>query len=125
MFIIIIIMIKVFFITFFISELIIALAIIFKIRSFNKKVNQLNKIIESSQNDLKELFFDIRFLLETFNDSIQKLKNFIRQKKEEYIINISKKILIIIGFLSLKGKYKKMLIAYELGKEIYTEFKEE
>lgn len=117
-------MIKLFFITFLIAELIIALAVILKIYTLDKRVNKINKLVLSSQNDIKEIFYDVRLILEAFNLSVLKLKELIRQKKEEYFISVSKKFLVFIGFLSLKGKYKKMLLAYELGKEIYTEFRE-
>lgn len=118
-------MIKLFFLTFFIAELIIATAIILKIHKINKKVNRLNRFFECSKNDIRELFIDARFLLKTFNDSIEQIREYIKQKKQEYILRVTKKLVILFGFLSLSGKYKKIILAYELGKEIYQEFKEE
>lgn len=117
-------MIKLFFITFFIAELIIAGAIVLKIYKIDKKVNRLNRFLESSKNDIKELFVDVRFLLKTFNDGIEQVRQYIQQKKQEYILRITKKMVIFFGFLSLNNKYKKIILAYEIGKEVYQEFKD-
>lgn len=118
-------MIKLFFLTFFMAELIIASAIILKIHKINRKVNRLNQFFEGSKNDIIELFVDVRFLLKTFNDGVEQIRQYVQQKKQEYIIRITKKMVIFFGFLSLNNKYKKIILAYELGKEIYQEFKEE
>lgn len=118
-------MIKLFFITFFMAEMIIATAIILKIYKLNKRVNCLNNFILSSQNDLKEIFCDVRFLLQTFNKGVIQIKEAIKQKKEEYLLTLAKRLIIFLSFLSLSGKYKKILLAYEIGREIYQEFQEE
>ncbi len=118
-------MIKLFFITFFIAELIIVTAIIIKIYKFNKQVVRLNKKILRIKENVKDIFIITREVLGFFNESIDKIKKYIKQKKDEYLIILSKKILLIIGFLSLKGKYKKMYFVYEFGKDIYRELKQE
>jgi hypothetical protein len=115
-------MIKIFFAVFFIAEMIIALAVILKIYQFDKKAIALNKAVLKSQINIRIIFHDIKSLLEDFNIGLLKLKELIRLKKEEYLIKISKRILIFIGFLSLKGKYKNMFFAYHVGKEIYEGF---
>lgn len=112
-------MIKLFFATFFIAELIIAAAIILKIHKLNKAVNVLNSAVLESQSKLKVVFFDLRFLLEEFNSVIYNLRTYIQEKKEEYLLKALKNMIIWVGFLSLKGKYKKMVIACQFLKDVY------
>ena len=117
-------MIKIFFATFFIAELIIALAIILKIYKFNKCVNNWNNIVLANQNKIRVGLCDLRQLMEDFSNGVLWLKGLIRRKKQEYIIKILKNSLIYGGFFLLKGKYKKRILAYQLVKEIYEGIKE-
>lgn len=118
-------MIKLFFITFFIAELIIALAVILSIYKFNKRVNELNKAICASKSLIGEIIADIRELIMAFNDKFQEVKDLIKRKKEEYILNTAKNVLIYTSILFLRGKYKKTVLAYQLASEIYDGLKED
>lgn len=117
-------MIKLFFITFFIAELIIAMAVIIKIYQFNKYVNDLNSIVLSSQEPLRTLFVDFRVLFEYFNINFNKLRELITQKREEYILKVLKTTIFYTVFFFLKGKYKKAILAYQVFKEIFDGIKE-
>lgn len=117
-------MIKLFFVTFFIAELIIVAAVILKIYKLDKVVNSLNDAVLKSQDKIKVAFFDFRFVLEEFNSGFCNLKKIIAQKQEEYLINILKNFIVWIGFLLLKGKYKKALIACNFLKDVYEGYKE-
>lgn len=117
-------MIKIFFITFFIAELIIALTLISKIYKLDKCVNSLNNLVLANQEQVRTLFVDFRLLFEYFNKSINKIKAIIVQKREEYILKAMKTALIYGGFFLLKGKYKKTILAYQVIKEFYEGFQE-
>ncbi len=112
-------MFKVFFATFFIAELIIALAVILRIYKLNKYVNSLNDSVLLFQNKIKTGFVETRLFFKEFNESILKLKEFILEKQEEYIIKITKKLLIYSCLLFLRGKCRNTLLAYHIGREIY------
>lgn len=118
------IMIKLFFITFFIAELIIALSIILTIYKLDKAVNALNKSVTLYQARIKESFLTIRFLFKEFNNKFLELMDDIYKRREEYIIQIIKNVLIYGSFFCLKGKYKKTLLGYQFAKEIYEGIKE-
>jgi len=117
-------MIKIFFATFFIAELIIALAIILKIHTFNKCVNNWNNAVLANQDKIRVGLCDFRQLMEDFSGGILWIKGLIRRKREEYIIRVLKNTLIYGGFFLLKGKYKKRILAYQLIKEIYEGLQE-
>lgn len=115
-------MIKIFFVTFFTAELIIAISVILKIYQFDKAVNNWNSLILANQNKIKVTFMDFRFLLEEFNNSFNKFKEFIKQKRQEYLFNSLKTSIIYGSIFLLKGKYKKSILAYQVIKEIYEGF---
>lgn len=117
-------MIKLFFITFFIAELIIASAVILKIHRFNKAINDLNDLVCGNKMLIKEVIVGIRELIAMFRFNFQEVQDLIKRKKEEYILNTLKTVLIYTSILFLKGKYKKTVLVYQLASEIYDGFKE-
>ena len=117
-------MIKLFFLTFFIAELIIASTVIFKIYRLGKCVNALNDSVCANKIKIKTAISDVRFLIEECIDFFNETKELIRRKKEEYLIKTAKNMLIYLGILMLKGKYKKTVFVYQLASEIYEGFSE-
>ena len=117
-------MITAFITTFFIAELIIALAVISKIRQFNSCVNNWNASISVNKNRIGVAMTDFRMGLEGFSRTILKIKELIRKKRQDYLIKIIKTILIYGSFFTLKGKYKKTLLACQFIKEVYDGFQE-
>jgi len=111
---------KIFFVTFFIAELIIALAVIFKIRQLNKAVNKFNKTVTKNKYKIASKIEDFRYLCVDINRKIEETKEYIRQKRDEYLIKASKTILIYLGIFLLKGKYRKTILGYQLIKEVYA-----
>lgn len=117
-------MIKLFFITFFIAELIIVLTVVMKIYHFNKFINALNEMICTNKYKISAIFLDFRSLLEDFSKGILQLKECICQKRTEYSLKILKTSLSYAIFFMLSGKYRKTIIAYQFFKEIYDGVKE-
>ena len=117
-------MLKIFFATFFIAELIIALTAILKIYQFDRCVNTCNDFILANRNKIQPLFIDFRLLIEDFQNGIAELKKYIKQKREEYSLQILKTSLIYGCIFLLRGKYKKSIFAFQLIKEIYEGIKE-
>lgn len=115
-------MLKIFFATFFIAELIIATAVISKIYKLDKCVNNWNNIILANQDNIRIGLVDIRLWLEEFSQKILELKDFIKRKREEYFIKTLKTSLIYSSFFLLRGKYQKTILAYQVIKEIYEGF---
>ncbi len=118
-------MIKIYFITFFISELIIAFAIIIKILQLDKRVNELNAIILANQDKIKSIFTTSRLFFENFVDHYEKLRAALIQKRTEYIINFVKTALVYFGLVFSKGKYRNAILAYQLIREVYCELNED
>lgn len=112
-------MIKIFFIIVFISELIISLSITIKLLQWDKKVNKLNKMVLNNQNLIQNLFIDFRGILGGFTCEFTNLKQILAQKKQEYLFNFIKTSFVYSFILFSKGKVKHMILAYQLGKEIY------
>lgn len=117
-------MLKLFFIIFFIAELIIALSLIINIYKFDKRVRKLNEIVLESRGKINIAFVDLRSILEEFTCGLAKLKEIIKQKKEEYLFRIIKTSLVYGSIFVLRGNFKKAVLAYQLAKEIYTGFQE-
>lgn len=117
-------MFKLFFLTFFIAELIIATAIILKIYKLDKSVNKLNKKVCENKPLIKELLVDIRDFIGIFRGKIETVKELIRRKKEEYMLNTLKHVLIYSSIILLKGKCKKAVMAYQFASEIYEAFED-
>lgn len=117
-------MIKLFFATFFIAELIIAISLIFKIYQFNKRVNILNSKIKNNKYKIEIYLSDFRIFLEAFEEKIAEYKKLIREKRDEYSFKIIKTLLIYMSIFFLKGKYKKSVIVYQFLCEVYDGIQE-
>lgn len=113
---------KLFFATFFIAELIIALAVINKLHKADKCVMKFNESVCENKVKIRSYFVDIRILLDTFNKEFERFKGFIKKKRHEYLYTILKTIVAYCGIFLLKGKYKKAILAYQLATEIYESF---
>lgn len=111
-------MITLFITTIFIAELIIAFSIINYIMHFDKKVKQLNKKTKSFRYDARIFFLDSRYVLRTFVEELNIFKKVLKRKREEYILNTIQTALIYMSLVRLKGKSKKILLAYRFGREI-------
>lgn len=111
-------MITLFIITIFIAELIIAFSIINSIMHFDKEVNQFNKQTTSFRYEARIFFLDSRYVLRTFVEELNKFKRILKRKREEYILNTIQTALIYMSLLRIKGKSKKILLAYRFGREI-------
>lgn len=117
-------MIKLFFITFFIAELIIAIAVIVKICKLDISVNRLNEVVLANGSKIKYAILDFRLSLETFVDTFNKLRRLVRQKQLEYFLKALESAVIYGSCFFLKGKYKKAMLTYQLAREIYEGIQE-
>jgi len=113
-------MLKIFFATFFIAELIIAIAVVVKISQLDKCVNSLNDLISGNKQKLRTGIKDFKWAVAEFINNFNKIKSLIQQKKEEYLMRILKTSLIYGCIFLLKGKYKKSVFAYQFISEIYS-----
>ncbi len=111
-------MIKLFFIIFFIAELIIAFSFILKIWQFDCVVNRLNNKILSRKSKLKWGIATFRTIIKSLGHDVILFKHAFKKKRQIYLMNFSKNIVSYILIFVLKGKYKKAIMAYQLGKEI-------
>lgn len=112
-------MIKLFFITFFIAELVIVLTIISKIYGFNKCVKNWNDLILMNKNNLKNDLSELRSSVVEFSQSIGGVKVYIQKKRNEYTLSLLQTTLTYLGIFTLRGKYKKAILTYQLLKEFY------
>lgn len=112
-------MIKLFFVTFFIAELVIALAIISKVYGFNKCVNNWNNLVLSNKDSLKTDLAELRSSVTEFSQSVDGVKVYIQQKRKEYTLTLLQTTLTYLGIFTLRGKYKKAILTYQLLKELY------
>lgn len=117
-------MLKIFFVTFFLAELIIAFAVILKIYKFNKKVNKWNNLVSRNKQKIKVALSDFRVAMEEFSSTLKKIREFISLKRQEYLLKVLKTILPYVCFFMLKSKYKKGVLAYQVIKEIYDGYQE-
>ena len=117
-------MIKFFIATIFIAELIIASSIILNIYRINRQVNNLNDSVFKYKSRIAKDFRCFKFLLKIFKNKIYKFKAIVKRKNEEYLLKIIKTTLIYGSFFALKGKYKKIILAYQIGKEIFEGIQE-
>ncbi|MFA7658180.1 MAG: hypothetical protein WCY19_01970 [Candidatus Gastranaerophilaceae bacterium] len=115
---------KIFFVTFFIAELIIVMAIILKICQFDKCVNNWNKLVLRNQAKISVGLVDFRLLLEEFTKNLFEISQVILKKRREYTFKFLKTSVIYGSLFFLKGKYKKSLLAYQMVKEVYEGIKE-
>jgi len=70
------------------------------------------------------LLSGIRYLIKTFVADFNNLKLIIKQKRQTYLINFVKTFVTYLGIFTLKGKYKKAIITYQLAKEVYEGLQE-
>lgn len=112
-------MFKIFFTTFFIAELIIAMSLVIKICEYNKCVKNWNNLILKNREQIKNGMTNLRSSLKEFSDNIFKIKKVFKQKQNEYLFNFFKTLVIYLGIFTLRGKYKKAILTYQLVKEIY------
>lgn len=117
-------MLKIFFITFFIAELIIAGAVIVKICDFDKRVKALDNLITVNKYKVFLAIKDFKWSLVEVMGNLKRAKNLIKQKKEEYFLRMLKTALVYLSILMLKGKYKKGVLAYQVLSEIYSGIQE-
>lgn len=108
----------------FIAELIIAISIITKICKFDQLVNDLNMLIVTNKNNIRNTFSELHLLLGNFVNDILQLRKIIRDRRNYYFISFLKTGAAYCGIFTLRGKYKKAIIAYQLAKEIYEGFSE-
>lgn len=118
-------MLKLFFITFFTAELIIAIAVILRLYIFDKSVVELNDFITENQYKVKVVFMGTRLFLKEITQTIIDVKELIDEKRKEYIAKMLKTVLIYSGIFLLKGKYRKTFITCQIAKEIYDGFQED
>lgn len=109
---------KIFFAIFFISELIIATAIVLKLVQLRKCVNSLNDDVLYFQKKIEPFFIDVRLFLEDILHCVNNFKIYIVQKRREYVLKALNNAIVYLVLLLLKGKYKKAVIAYLVGKDI-------
>ena len=112
-------MLKIFFIIFFLAELIIAFAVVLKLYQFDKCVNNLNKLVLLNQNKIDSWLEDFGILLRTFTKNLLEIKLVLIRKRDEYMLNFLKTSFIYSALFLLKGKYKKSVLTFQLVKEIY------
>lgn len=117
-------MIKLFILTIFIAELIIALAVIIKICKFDIRVNRLNDKLTANKFRVRCVLSDLRISLETFVDTFEKLRRLVRQKQSEYFLKAMETTLVYGSLFFLKGKYKRTILTLQLVKEIYEGIQE-
>lgn len=106
----------------FLSELVLASTAIIIIYRFNKQVNSWNNIVISNQKQIKNGFVDFCLFLEDFSSALIKIQEIIKRKRTYYLINFLKTFIAYYSIFTLKGKYKKAIITYQLAKEIYEGF---
>lgn len=117
-------MVKIFFVTFFLAELVIAIAVISKLLCADRYVKALDGAITLNRSKIKICFTDFRLLLVGFTSGLQALKETIQKKQDDYLFAIVKNSLIYSIILFSKGNLRKAILSYQLGKEIYEGLKE-
>lgn len=117
-------MLKIFFITIFIAELIISVAIIVKIIEFNKYIKLLNKRVSYNRDVIQTLLIDIRLLMGLVTEYSTKLISIITRKRKEYLLGFIKNTIMYASFFLLKGKYQKAVLAFQVIKNICDGFEE-
>jgi len=115
-------MIKIFFATFFLAELIVVIAVISKIYQFNRYVNKYNSMILEHREKVRVDLSNLRLFLVDFSTCLIRIKELIQEKRQEYSLKVLKTAIIYGSIFFLKGKYKKTVLAYQLAKEICEGF---
>lgn len=105
----------------FIAELIIFVTVIQYIRKADKFVCQLNARVINSRENIKETFINIRADIHKVELSIKFLINYVKVKREEYILKILKQVLtygLIILLEAQISKSKKLKKVSGIGKSL-------
>lgn len=111
-------MFKIFFAIFFLSEVIIASAIISKILHWRKCVNHFNQDVLFFQRKITPFFIDIRLFLEDIIQGVYNLKNYFIQKRREYTLKVLNSSMVYLVLFLLRGKYKKAVLVCLFGKDV-------
>lgn len=117
-------MINIFIAIVFIAELIIALTIIVNIYKLDFQVVALNNSIWAYKSRAKNDFRCFKIALKLVNNKIIKLRAIVKRKNQEYLLKVLKTTLIYGSLFALKGKYRKIILGYQLGKEIFEGIQE-
>ncbi|MBP7212323.1 hypothetical protein KBA27_05760 [bacterium] len=118
-------MIKIFIATFFIFEIIIAMAIIIKLYKFDKKVISLEKEVKSQREVLKALFLKLRETLVKANEKVLSVEKIARKKEREFRFGLIKQLIVFLGIFLLKDKYKKKILFLNIMIDVFMEVKNE
>lgn len=118
-------MIKIFIATFFIFEIIIAMAIIIKLYKFDKKVISLEKEVKSRREVLKALFLKLRETLVKANEKVLSVEKIARKKEREFRFGLIKQLIVFLGIFLLKDKYKKKILFLNIMIDVFMEVKNE
>lgn len=108
----------------FVAELIIASAIILNIYKLDTKVLAFSVAVEKYRLNVKNDLRYFRFIMRVTRNRMKKIKIAVKHKQEEYTLKVLKTMLIYISLFTLKGKYKKVLLGYQFGKEIIEAIQE-
>lgn len=111
-------MIKIFFTTIFIAELIIAMALISKIRKINRNVNELNACITFAKPLIGDILISIRELSEVFCLELNEFILLVKKKKQEYMLKMAQTTLMYAAIFLLRGKYRRTFFAYQFVMEV-------
>lgn len=117
-------MINIFIAIIFMAELIIATALVLNIYRLNLRIIELNNSISTFKSTIKSDCRYFRYLLKVINSKIYKLSMLVKRKQEEYFFNMLKTTLIYTSLLALKGKYRKIVLGYQIGREIFEGIQE-
>ena len=118
-------MIKIFISTFFILEVIVALAIIVELCKFDYKIVCLEKKFAAGQDSLKLAFLELRLAISRFNKTLNTIMSLISKKRKEIALGTTRQILIFLGIFFLKDKYKKRFLFLNIMLDVYEEVKNE
>lgn len=97
-----------------IFEILFAIMCIIAIIKIGKKINKLNETITENRYKIRELARNIRKSISDFQVSIKNLKETLRTKRDSFILNLVKKILLTAGLHILFKKHTKQLIYAKL-----------
>lgn len=117
-------MINIFIAIIFIAELIIAFALVLNIYKLNLYVLELNNSVSTFKSTIKSDFRYFRFLLRLTNNKVRKFSTFVKRTQDEYILKVLKTTLIYTSLLALKGRYRRIVLGYQIGREIFEGIQE-
>ena len=111
-----------------IAELIIAVSIVSKIVDIDKKILVTNKNVTLSKINIITTIRDFRVILDDISEVFAGIFEYLERKRREYFYSTIKALSMMLLMFILKGKYKKMLLAYELisiGRETFMEIQKD